>query len=144
VIVIPRGVCRAVPALARKCVSGRPRGPAPVVVCEVAAGTLTVWARTPDAILAYSAPCRDTAGETRIVVPMAALAAAGPGTEPVEVVVGPGLAAFRRPARSRPSCPAGNTSYPTRRTCGTRSGLISPPPCTSVGGRRPKTQPGSR
>ena len=57
-IVIPRGVCRAFPALARKCVSGRPRGPAPLIVCEISAGILTVWVRTDDAVLAYSAPCR--------------------------------------------------------------------------------------
>ncbi len=96
-IVIPRGVCRAFPALARKCVSGRPRGPAPVVVCDVTAGTLTVWARTADAVLAYSAPCRDRGGDARVVVPMAVLAAAaGPGAEPVEVVVGPTLAGEAR------------------------------------------------
>ncbi|QDU21727.1 hypothetical protein [Urbifossiella limnaea] len=91
-IVIPRGVCRAFPALARKCLSGRPRGPAPMVVCEVTAGTLAVWARTADAVLAYSAPCGGATGEERVVVPMTVLAAVGgPGTEPVELAVGPGL-----------------------------------------------------
>ena len=88
-IVIPRGPCRAFPALARKCVSGRPRGPAPPVVCEVSAGSLTVWVRTDDAVLAHSAPCRGVTGDGRVVVPMAVLAAAGPGTEPVELAVGP-------------------------------------------------------
>ena len=89
-ISIPRGLCRAFPALARKCVSGRPRGPAPVVVFEAKGGTLTVWARTDDAVLVYAAP---TNGDDELlVVPMAVLeAAAGPGSEPVELCVGPKL-----------------------------------------------------
>ncbi len=90
-IVIPRGLARSFRALLRKCVAGRPRGPAPAVVFEAAAGTLTARARTDDAVLAYSAPCR-TAGGERVVVPVAVLAAvAGPGAGPVELAVGPGL-----------------------------------------------------
>ncbi len=89
-IAIPRGPCRAFPALARKCVSGRPRGPAPVVVCEAQGGTLTVWAKTDDAVLAYTAPTSSI--DELVVVPMAVLGtAAGPGSEPIELVMGPKL-----------------------------------------------------
>ena len=89
-ISIPRGLCRAFPALARKCVSGRPRGPAPAVVCEAKGGTLTVCAKTDDAVLVYTAPTE--CGDEVLVVPMAVLeAVAGPGSEPVELCVGPKL-----------------------------------------------------
>ena len=89
-ISIPRGLCRAFPALARKCVSGRPRGPAPVVVFEAKGSTLTAWAKTGDAVLVYAAP---TNGDDELlVVPMAVLeAAAGSGGEPVELCAGPKL-----------------------------------------------------
>lgn len=89
-IEIPRGPCRAFPALARKCVSGRPRGPAPPVVCEAAGGVLTVSAVTGDAGLAYVGPT--TVGDGRLVVPMAVLGTIpGRGNGPVTLAVGPGL-----------------------------------------------------
>jgi hypothetical protein len=62
VIVISRGLARAFRVLARKCVNGRPRGPAPAVVFESTAGTLTVWARTADSTLAHAAPTRSGTG----------------------------------------------------------------------------------
>ena len=86
-IVFNRGLARAVRAVARRCVSGRPRGPAPAVVFESRGGTLTVWVKTPDAGLVHAAPtpCADGVA----VVPMAVLAAAeGAGADPVELVVG--------------------------------------------------------
>ena len=87
-IVIHRGLCRAFPALARKCVSGRPRGPAPAVAFEVKAGTLTAWTTTGGAALVHAAPAREADGE--VVVPMAALAAAGRGRGgPVGLSAGP-------------------------------------------------------
>jgi hypothetical protein len=90
VIVIPRGLARSFRALLRKCVSGRPRGPAPAVVLERQSGTLSVWAKTDDAVLSYSAP--STSADERMVVPMAVLdAASASGTEPVELHVGPKL-----------------------------------------------------
>jgi hypothetical protein len=90
VISIPRGLCRAFPVLARKCVSGRPRGPAPAVVFEAQGGTLTVWVKTDDAVLVFTAPTQ--CGDEVLVVPMAVIeAAAGPGGEPVELTVGPKL-----------------------------------------------------
>lgn len=89
-IPIPRGLCRAFPALARKCVSGRPRGPAPVVVFEAKGGTLRVWAKTDETVLAYTGPT-DREDEM-LAVPMAVLEAVeGPGSEAVELAVGPKL-----------------------------------------------------
>ncbi|OWK34218.1 hypothetical protein [Fimbriiglobus ruber] len=82
-IVWSRGSARAFRALARKCVAGRPRGPAPVVGFEVRAGTLTVWTKTADAGLAYTAPIDGP--DRRLVVPMAVLAEIeGGGDDPVE------------------------------------------------------------
>lgn len=94
-ISLPRGPCRALPALARKCVSGRPRGPAPAVVLAARGGTLTVWTGTADAALVYTG-ATDGGDETQ-VVPMAVLeAAAGPGGGPVELAVGPKLSGAAR------------------------------------------------
>ena len=94
-IVITRGLARAFRAVARKCVSGRPRGPAPPVVFAVRAGTLIVWTRTADAGLMYQAP---TPGADDVVVaPMAVLdAVVGAGEDPVELAVGPRLAGVAR------------------------------------------------
>lgn len=88
-IVIPRGLARSFRALLRRCVSGRPRGPAPDVVFECEAGTLTVWARTADAGLACTAPAECDDGV--LVVPLTVLAAVeGGGDDPVELTAGPG------------------------------------------------------
>ena len=57
-ISIPRGLCRAFPALTRKCVSGRPRGPATLVVIEAKGGSLTVRTDTGDAAPQRSASLR--------------------------------------------------------------------------------------
>jgi hypothetical protein len=87
VISIPRGLCRAFPALARKCVSGRPRGPAPAVVFESKGGALTAWAKTDDAVLAYTAPTDDR--DEVLIAPMAVLEAVpGGGDAPVELAAG--------------------------------------------------------
>ena len=89
-IVIPRGLARSVRALARKCVSGRPRGPAPPVAFARRDGTLTAWVRTGDAALVFEAP--DPGGDEVTVVPMAVLGAVeGAGDDPVELAVGRGL-----------------------------------------------------
>lgn len=86
-IVMSRWLARSFRALARKCVSGRPRGPAPAVVVEVRAGTLTVWTKTDDAGLVYSAPTES--GDEVMVIPMAVLdAVEGSGNDPVELAVG--------------------------------------------------------
>ncbi len=83
-IVISRGLARSVRALARKCVSGRPRGPAPPVVFESRAGTLTACVRTADAVLVHAAPTRG--GDGVLVVPLAVLdAVEGAGDDPVEL-----------------------------------------------------------
>jgi hypothetical protein len=90
VIVISRGLARSFRAVARKCVAGRPRGPAPSVVFEARGRTLTAWAKTGDAALVYSAPAG--CGDGVLVAPMDVLAAAeGAGDDPVELAVGPRL-----------------------------------------------------
>lgn len=89
-IVIPRGLARAFRAVARTCVSGRPRGPAPAVVIEARSGTRTVWTRAGDVVLLVTTPTR--AADEVVVVPMAVLdAVEGAGDEPVELCVGPRL-----------------------------------------------------
>ena len=86
-IVIPRGLARSVRALARKCVSGRPRGPAPPVAFECRDGTLTTAVRTADAVLAHATATRCPDGV--LVVPMAVLEAVeGAGDDPVELAAG--------------------------------------------------------
>ncbi len=83
-ILISRWLARSVRALARKCASGRPRGPAPPVVFESRAGTLTACVRTADAVLIHAAPTRG--GDGVLVVPMAVLdAVEGAGDGPVEL-----------------------------------------------------------
>ena len=53
-IAIPRDVARTFRALAKKCLAGRPRGPAPPVVIRVRAGVLTLWSRIESVGLRYS------------------------------------------------------------------------------------------
>lgn len=94
-IVFTRGLARSFRALARKCLSGRPRGPAPLVVFESNAGTLTVWTKIDDTLLVHVAPGRSGGGVA--VVPMAVLEAAeGGGGDPVELELGPKLAGEAR------------------------------------------------
>ena len=89
-IVIRRDLARAFRAVARRCLAGRARGPAPPVVCRAGAGALTLWARTETAGLAYTAPAPEE--EDTLVVPMAVLGAVeGAAPDPVELAVGPHL-----------------------------------------------------
>jgi hypothetical protein len=82
-IVIPREVARAFWALAKKCLSGRPRGPAPPVVIRVRAGVLTLWSRIETVGLRYSVAAPAAESET-LLVPMDVLAAIeGPRSDPV-------------------------------------------------------------
>jgi hypothetical protein len=121
-IVIPRGPCRAFPALVRKCVSGRPRGPAPVVVCEAKGGTLTVWAKTDDAVLTYTAPT--ACGDETLLAPMVALEAVAVSIgKEVELVVGPKLAGEARFIdRGGPKCRPFDAVQPGR-----QHQLLDPP-----------------
>ena len=85
-IVIARDVARKFRAVAKKCLAGRPRGPAPLVVCRVRAGTLTLWVRTESARLRYSTACAGK--DTTLVVPVDVLAAIeGATSDPVDVSV---------------------------------------------------------
>ena len=90
-IVLTRVLARQFRALARKCVSGRPRGPAPPVVMEARGGMLTVFVQTPDALLTHTSPT--TVDDGLIVVPMGVLEQIEGGTsDPVELSVRPKLA----------------------------------------------------
>ncbi len=90
-IAFPRDLARRFRAVAPKCVAGRPRGPAPPVVCRTAGGVLTLTARFDGAVLSVSAPAPGTAAGT-LVVPMAVLEAVeGTGPDPVELRLTGGL-----------------------------------------------------
>ncbi len=84
-ISIPRATARAVRAVARACVAGRPRGPAPHVLVRRSGGTLTLVARVDGVAVALAAGPQAGPDET-IAVPMAVLAAAeGGGRDAVEL-----------------------------------------------------------
>lgn len=75
-IVFPRRIARRFRAACARCVSGRPRGPAPCVALRQADGRVTLTAAFPDVTLELA--CAATGGRGRdevLVVPMAALAA---------------------------------------------------------------------
>jgi hypothetical protein len=85
-IVIPRDLARAFPAVAKKCLAGRPRVPAPAVVCRVRDGVRTLWTRIDGVGLRHEAPI-DGVDETRLI-PMEVFAAIeGPKPDPVVVSV---------------------------------------------------------
>ena len=80
-IVLTRGLARSFRAAAKKCLNGRPRGPAPPVVCQARGGTLTLWSKLADAELLHAAP---TPGkDARLIVPMAVFEAAEVTAAPV-------------------------------------------------------------
>ena len=85
-IAITRDLARRFRAIAKKCLAGRPRGPAPAVVCQVRADTLSLWTRTESAGLLYAAPFQGK--DATLVVSMSLFESIeGPGTEAVEVSV---------------------------------------------------------
>jgi hypothetical protein len=99
VIVLTRGLARAFRAVARTCVSGRPRGPAPAVGVETTADTLTVWTTVDGVGLVHTGPppSPSAGGNGALVVPMDVLAAVkGPGDAAVELAVGPDRAGTAR------------------------------------------------
>ena len=73
-IAISRDVARTFRALAKKCLAGRPRGPAPPVVIRIRAGVLTLWSRIESVGLRYSVAAPAAESETQSV-PMDLLAA---------------------------------------------------------------------
>ncbi len=84
-IAFTRDLARRFRAVAQKCVAGRPRGPAPPVVCRADHGVLTLTCRFDGVVLSLSAPARPGSGGT-LVVPMAVLEAVeGAGGDPVEL-----------------------------------------------------------
>ena len=86
-IAIPRELARAFRALAKKCLAGRPRGPAPPVVIRVRAGVLTLWTRVESVGLRYTVAAPAAESET-LLVPMDLLAAIeGASSDPVSLSV---------------------------------------------------------
>ena len=84
-IVFTRDLARRFRAVARKCVVGRPRGPAPPVICRAAGGVLTLTAHFDGVVLSVTAQASPKATET-LVVPMDVLSAVGGGgADPVEL-----------------------------------------------------------
>src|SRR5690349_6184671 len=75
-IAFPRRVARRFRAACAKCISGRPRGPAPCVVLRQANGRVALTATVPDVTLELS--CGTPApGTEALVVPLAVLDAVG-------------------------------------------------------------------
>ena len=86
-IAISRDVARTFRALAKKCLAGRPRGPAPPVVIRVRAGVLTLWSRIESVGLRYSVAAPAAESEA-LLVPMDLLAAIeGARSDPVSLAV---------------------------------------------------------
>jgi hypothetical protein len=86
-ITIPRRAARRFRAACSKCVSGRPRGPAPPVVIRRTGGRVTLTAAFPEVTLELALTASTGADEV-VVVPMAALEAAeGSTDEPAEFEV---------------------------------------------------------
>ena len=124
-IAIPRDVARAFPAVAKKCLAGRPRGPAPPVVLRVRAGVLTLWSRIESVGLHY-ATAAPAAGKELIIVPMDLLAAIeGPRPDLVTLAVDAklqGTASWTdqgeaKSRRSRPLVDAYNARFPSSHRC---------------------------
>ncbi len=91
-IAFPRRVARRFRAACAKCVSGRPRGPAPCVVIRHANGRVTLTATFPEVTLelAYTTSARSRAEV--LVVPMTSLeTVAANSDEPVEFDAGENL-----------------------------------------------------
>jgi hypothetical protein len=83
-ISVPRAVARAFRALARKCVPGRARGPAPPVALRQADNQLTIRADLGEVFLAWTGPA--SGDPDTLFVPMALLDAVdGPGDDPIEI-----------------------------------------------------------
>ena len=86
-IAIPREVARTFRVLAKKCLAGRPRGPAPPVLIRVRAGVLTLWNRIESVGLRYSVAAPDAESET-LLVPMDVLAAIeGARSDPIVLTI---------------------------------------------------------
>src|SRR5687768_14412893 len=74
---LPREAVARFRAVARKCQSGRPRGPDPPVRVQAAAGTATLFTQFPEVALANAVPCPDTAAGSGFI-PMESLDSSGP------------------------------------------------------------------
>ena len=75
-IVIPRGLARSFRTVARSCVAGRPRGPAPPVVVRVHAGRLSLATTFADVFVIVTVPAPPDAVVEAVLVPADAFARA--------------------------------------------------------------------
>jgi hypothetical protein len=92
-ITIPRRAARRFRAACSKCVSGRPRGPAPPVVLRKDGGRVTLTAAFPEVTLELAVTTSGTTADEVLVVPMAALEAVeGSTDDPAEFALAEKLA----------------------------------------------------
>lgn len=94
-IVLPPGLPRRFIAVAGRCVSGRPTGPPPVVVCRVSSGELTVSTTMPNGVVVSFTVNTDMT-DAVLVLPFEVLSAIASARGPVELRVPRGLNAEAR------------------------------------------------
>src|SRR4051794_6546119 len=98
---LTRNLARTFRTLVRKCVSGRPKGPAPPVVCIQKDGALTLWVSTLDAELSHTTPA--SGSDMTLAVPMALFEAVeAAGNDPVTIAVEGGAGVARWTDRGVP------------------------------------------
>ena len=101
-IVIPRGLARSFRAVARSCVTGRPRGPAPPVVVRVGGGRLSLAVTFADVFVVVTVPAPPVAVVEAVLVPADAFARADTAGE-VRVTVDDGTGRLKWTGRSGPA-----------------------------------------
>ncbi len=94
-IVLPAGLARRFAAVAARCVSGKPPGPPPAVVCRVADRVLTVATTMPNGVVLAFTAAADVS-DALLVVPFEVLAAVAAARGAVELRHTRGLQAEAR------------------------------------------------
>ncbi len=95
-IVLPPGLPKRFAAVAARCVSGKPAGPPPEVVCRVVDRVLTVSTTLPNGVVLSFAAAADDTSDAVLVLPFAVLSNLSPVREPVELRLTRGLSAEAR------------------------------------------------
>jgi hypothetical protein len=96
VIVLPPGLARRFAAVAARCVSGKPAGPPPPVVCRTTDGELTVVVGLPNGVVLSFTADTDSTSDAVFVVPFDVLTALSQVCEPVALRLTRGLSAEAR------------------------------------------------
>jgi hypothetical protein len=96
VIVLPPGLPKRFAAVAARCVSGKPAGPPPTVVCRVSDGVLSVTTRLPNGVVLSFVPAADATSDAVLVMPFDVLSNLSSVREPVELRLTRGLSAEAR------------------------------------------------